>query len=62
MTSNTASKGLQLVKPSDNTPAPHFRAGEAILQSGMYRVFHAEHRLSHIEHEKTGKPSLRFSV
>ena len=26
---------------------PYFRAGEPILQSGLYRVFHTEHRISH---------------
>ncbi len=48
MTSNTAKKGLHLVQPSPANPtSPYFRASEPVLQSGLYRVFHAGHRLSH---------------
>jgi len=32
---------------SDMPPNPYFRAGEAIVETGIYRVFHAEHRVSH---------------
>ena len=28
-------------------PFPYFRAGEPILESGIYRVFHGEHRMAH---------------
>ena len=28
-------------------PPPYYRAGEKIPESGLYRVFHAEHRTSH---------------
>lgn len=29
------------------TPSQYFRASEAIPHTGVYRVFHAEHRVSH---------------
>jgi hypothetical protein len=29
------------------TRSPFFRAGEEIPETGLYRVFHAEHRVSH---------------
>lgn len=38
---------LHLVKPSDKPPHPFFRAGEPITETGIYRVFHNEHRVSH---------------
>lgn len=28
-------------------PSPYFRAGETIPETGIYRVFHAGHRVSH---------------
>ena len=30
-----------------NKPPPYFRVGEEIQESGLYHVFHAEHRTSH---------------
>jgi hypothetical protein len=44
LTSGKPRKGPFLVK---NIPSPFFRAGEEIPGSGLYRVFHAEHRVSH---------------
>ena len=35
------------VKAHNKRPPPHFRAGEEIPLSGLYRVFHADHRTSH---------------
>ena len=41
-------RGLRLAKGASNKPAlPYFRVGEPILESGIYRIFHSEHRLSH---------------
>jgi hypothetical protein len=31
----------------DSKPSPYFRATETVPQDGVYRVFHADHRLSH---------------
>ena len=28
-------------------PSPYFRVGESILASGVYRVYHNRHRVSH---------------
>jgi hypothetical protein len=39
--------GLQLVKRSTSPPSPFFRVGEKVPFTGMYRIFHAEHRTSH---------------
>ncbi len=34
--------------PNSASPAqPFFRAGEPILETGIYRVFHGEHRVTH---------------
>jgi hypothetical protein len=38
---------LHLVKSSETPPPPFFRAGESIADTGIYRVFHTEHRTSH---------------
>jgi hypothetical protein len=38
--------GIVMVKSKDKPPPP-FRVGEPILESGLYRVSHAEHRDSH---------------
>lgn len=40
-------KGLRLVPKGSEAPSPFFRVGEEIPESGVYRVFHAEHRVSH---------------
>ncbi|HEY6252443.1 MAG TPA: hypothetical protein VI685_21010 [Candidatus Angelobacter sp.] len=48
MSSNRANKGLRVVKPqAEKLPVPYFRAGEPIAETGIYRVFHSEHRVSH---------------
>ncbi len=48
MSSSRANRGLPLVKPpSEKPPLPYFRAGEPITETGIYRVFHSEHRVSH---------------
>jgi hypothetical protein len=39
--------GLQIVQKEEKVPSPFFRAGERIPESGVYRVFHPEHRVSH---------------
>ena len=39
--------GIQIVHKEEKVPAPFFRAGERIPESGVYRVFHPEHRVSH---------------
>lgn len=31
----------------EKAPSPYFRAGEEILQTGIYRIFHIDHRVSH---------------
>ena len=31
----------------ERTQSPFFRVGERVPKSGVYRVFHAEHRVSH---------------
>ena len=38
---------MYLVKKEQQVPTPFFRAGERIAESGVYRVFHSEHRVSH---------------
>lgn len=36
------------MKPApEQTPSPYFRVGEMIVETGVYRVFHSEHRVSH---------------
>ncbi len=40
-------RGMHLVKTNDRVPSPLFRVGERVPESGIYRVFHAEHRVSH---------------
>ena len=48
MSSSRANRGLRLVRPpSEKPPLPYFRAGEPITETGIYRVFHSEHRVSH---------------
>jgi hypothetical protein len=52
---NARSNVVSMPKRTDATPAPvpapnpppFFRAGEPIIESGVYRVFHAGHRVSH---------------
>ena len=34
-------------KANDHPEQPFFRPGDAILESGIYRVYHAGHRLPH---------------
>jgi hypothetical protein len=36
-----------VVRNNEQVPSPFFRVGEPVPQSGVYRVFHAEHRVSH---------------
>jgi hypothetical protein len=36
-----------MTPPSGKPPLPYFRAGEPIVETGIYRVFHSEHRVSH---------------
>ena len=36
-----------LPRPMNEPQVPFFRAGEAIPKSGIYRVFHLDHRMSH---------------
>lgn len=31
----------------EKLPSPYFRAGEKIPETGVYRVFHTQHRVSH---------------
>ncbi len=40
---------LRLVKSQQNMPkeAKQFRCGDKILESGIYRVYHGNHRLPH---------------
>ena len=41
-------RGLFIVRASDEKAAsPFFRVGETIPATGIYRVFHSGHRLSH---------------
>jgi hypothetical protein len=41
-------RGLHMIgKTSEKTPSPYFRVDENIPETGVYRVFHAEHRVSH---------------
>lgn len=48
MSSSRANRDLRLVKSrSEKPPLPYFRAGEPITETGIYRVFHSEHRVSH---------------
>ena len=35
------------VKAHSKRPPPYFRAGEAIPYSGLYRVYHTDHRTGH---------------
>jgi hypothetical protein len=36
-----------LVKATQNPPSPYFRVEEVVPETGVYRVFHAGHRVSH---------------
>ncbi len=36
-----------LAKQAEKLSLPYFRPGEAIPVTGIYRVFHAQHRVSH---------------
>ena len=36
-----------MAKHAEKLPLPYFRPGEAIPVTGIYRVFHAQHRVSH---------------
>jgi hypothetical protein len=41
-------RGLRLIeKAGEKVPSPFFRVGEEIPESGVYRVFHNAHRVSH---------------
>jgi len=35
------------VKSDERIQSPFFRVGEQVPESGVYRVFHSEHRVSH---------------
>ena len=41
------SQGMHLVNKNERVPSPFFRVGERVPETGVYRVFHAEHRTSH---------------
>jgi hypothetical protein len=53
--SGKARKGLFVV----TKPPPYFRAGDDIPESGLYHVFHAEHRTSHKAVLLQGQPFPR---
>lgn len=36
-----------MVRLNEHIPSPPFRVGEPVPESGVYRVFHSEHRASH---------------
>jgi hypothetical protein len=36
-----------LVKNAEKLPSPYFRVDEVVSQTGVYRVFHSGHRVSH---------------
>lgn len=56
-------KSLHVIKPTaERPPLPYFRAGEPIPDTGIYRVFHAEHRLSHEVTLLSGESFPRCSV
>lgn len=38
---------MYVVQSKDKVPSPFFRAGEKVPESGVFRVFHSGHRLSH---------------
>jgi hypothetical protein len=40
-------RGLLSGKETADLPSPFFRVDEIIPETGVYRVFHAEHRVSH---------------
>ncbi len=40
-------RGMYLVDRQDKVPSPFFRVGEQVRESGVYRVFHSGHRVSH---------------
>jgi len=46
---STGKRKLRLVKSQHNMPneTKRFRCGDKILESGIYRVFHGNHRLPH---------------
>ena len=46
---STGKRKLRLVKSQHNMPKDkkQFRCGEKILESGIYRVYHGNHRLPH---------------
>lgn len=35
------------MRSAERIPSPFFRVGEPVPTTGVYRVFHAEHRVSH---------------
>lgn len=48
MSRHNFDRGLHIVtKRETPAPSPFFHAGQSIPETGLYRVFHAEHRLSH---------------
>ena len=38
---------LKIVAHNDRHPVAYFRAGTAIPETGIYRVYHSDHRVSH---------------
>jgi hypothetical protein len=40
-------RGLHLVRKAGKAPSQFFRVGDEIPKSGVYRVLHAGHRVSH---------------
>jgi len=46
---STGKRKLRLIKSQHNMPknTKQFRCGDKILESGIYRVYHGDHRLPH---------------
>ncbi len=42
-----AQRKLKIVPRNDKPPVIYFRPGEVIPETGIYRVFHSDHRVSH---------------
>jgi len=55
-------RGMSLVKAEERIPSPFFRVAERIPESGVYRVFHSEHRVSHEVTLVAGQDFPRCSV
>lgn len=55
-------RGMSLVKAEERIQSPFFRVGERIPESGVYRVYHSEHRVSHEVTLVAGQDFPRCSV